>query len=196
MLSNVSVRYILTQYKLESSKIVKFCLWIQVQAQTGKMMSHKRCATTFNFFLGKLQGDKLLCAIITPIILRASRMDEKSVHVFWFRKSDKSTFLTTVCWEEFKWSWKTFTKPSKGRGLVGNFKLWVLDLNFCHGITNENWCFFNKVHQKPWMLAPTLSKTVGAIAPTVPILTRALHIQRNLKGRISKKDLVKCVQKK
>ena len=71
--------------KIQGSKIVKFCLRISVQAQTGKMMSHKRCATTFNFFLGKLQGDKLMCAIITPIILRASRTDEMSVHVFSFR---------------------------------------------------------------------------------------------------------------
>ena len=32
-----------------------------------------------------------------------------------------------------------------------------------------------KSYQKPWVLAPTLSKTMGAEAPTAPILTGALH---------------------
>ena len=33
-----------------------------------------------------------------------------------------------------------------------------------------------KVTNKPWVLAPTLSKTVGAMAPTAPILTMALLV--------------------
>lgn len=33
---------------------------------------------------------------------------------------------------------------------------------------------FDKIHQKPLVLAPTLSKAVGVIVPTPPILTMTL----------------------
>ena len=39
---------------------------------------------------------------------------------------------------------------------------------------------FDQIHQKLWVLAPTLSKTVGAKAPTAPILTGALRRKRLL----------------
>ena len=35
----------------------------------------------------------------------------------------------------------------------------------------------DKIHQKPWVLAPTQSNTVGAIAPTVPTQKRTLLFQ-------------------
>ena len=43
-----------------------------------------------------------------------------------------------------------------------------------HIFPYENWKIFAKIHQKPWVLAPTISKTMGAIAPIAPIPTRAL----------------------
>ena len=52
--------------------------------------------------------------------------------------------------------------------------IFAKDLLYFHIFSHENWCICGKIHQKPWVLAPTLSKTVGAITPTAPTLTRAL----------------------
>ena len=38
--------------------------------------------------------------------------------------------------------------------------------------------FVTKFTKKTWVLAPTLSKTMGAIASTAPILTRAMNYIR------------------
>ena len=51
--------------------------------------------------------------------------------------------------------------------LIMNSKLWVLDFNFCQGITvllKVSMSFLMKsdnINQKPWVLAPILSRTVG-----------------------------------
>ena len=68
------------------------------------------------------------------------------------------------------------------RDLVRNFKLWVLDFTLYLKVTIFFVSYFMKIdgiislknYLNPWVLAPTLSNTVGAEAPTASILTRTL----------------------
>ena len=71
------------------------------------------------------------------------------------------------------------------RVLVRCFKLWVLDFSFCQRIITSLMIvsipflmrideLVKKFAKKTWVLAPTFSKTMGALAPTAPILTKGL----------------------